>query len=121
MRMGVALFTAALAAAVSAQPVEAQKVAGPLQLPDGVAFEVLRVRPNVYMFASTLGNVVVQVGNQPNNDGVLLVDTGSGQWTDRILTEIKRLSDKPIRYVVNTSADADHTGGNAVIAKAGSP
>jgi cyclase len=79
------------------------------------------VRPNVYMLASSLGNVVVQVGNQPNNDGVLLVDTGDGQWTDRILTEVKQLSDKPIRYVVNTNADADHTGGNAVIAKAGSP
>ena len=84
-------------------------------------FEVLRVRPNVYMFASTLGNVTVQIGEQANNDGVLLVDTGDGQFTDRILAEVKKLSAKPIRYIVNTSADAARTGGNAAIAKTGAP
>lgn len=89
--------------------------------PPGVKFEVLQVRPNVYLFASSAGHVTVQIGEQANNDGVLVVDTGDGRLTERILDEIKKLSSKPIRYVVNTSADAQRTGGNAVIAKAGRP
>lgn len=116
--MRIALLV--LAVAASAQQVDVKLISGS-QPPADVKFEVLRVRPNVYMFASTLGNVVVQVGNQANNDGVLLVDTGNGQLTDRMMAEIKKLSEKPIRYVINTNADADHTGGNAVFAKAGKP
>jgi cyclase len=80
-------------------------------------FEVRHVRGNVYMFASTLGNVAVQVGKDPGHDGVLLVDTGPPQLTERILTEVRKLSSEPIRYILNTSADADHTGGNEAIAK----
>lgn len=81
------------------------------------AFEVRHVRGNVYMFASTLGNVTVQVGNDPGHDGVLLVDTGPARLTERILAEVRKLSPEPIRYILNTSADPDHTGGNAAIAK----
>ena len=39
-------------------------------------YEVRHVQGNVYMFASTLGNVTIQVGKDPGHDGVLLVDTG---------------------------------------------
>ena len=84
---------------------------------NGFAFEVRHVRGNVYMFASTLGNVAVQVGKDPGHDGVLLVDTGTPQLTERILAEVRKLSSEPIRYILNTSADADHTGGNEAIAK----
>jgi cyclase len=84
---------------------------------DGVAFEVLHVRANVYMFASTLGNVTVQIGKDPGHDGVLLVDSGPPQLTSRIQAEIRRLTSNPVKYILNTSADADHTAGNAAIAK----
>ena len=84
---------------------------------NGFAFEVRHVRGNVYLFATTLGNVTVQVGKDPGHDGVLLVDTGPPQLTERILAEVRRLSSEPIRYILNTSADADHTGGNEAIAK----
>jgi cyclase len=92
-------------------------LAGLAPAQDGVQMETLRVRGNVYLLASTLGNITVQVGKDPGHDGILLVDTGPGQLSGRILAEIRKLSDEPIRYIVNTSADADHTGGNAVIAK----
>ncbi len=82
--------------------------------------EVLLVRGNVYMFASDEGNITVQVGDHRDNDGVLMVDTGPAAMTDRVLAELRKLTDKPIRYLVNTSADADHVGGNAVLSKAGS-
>ena len=44
---------------------------------DDVNVEVLHVHGNVYMLASTLGNVTIQVGRDPGHDGVLLVDTGA--------------------------------------------
>jgi glyoxylase-like metal-dependent hydrolase (beta-lactamase superfamily II) len=60
--------------------------------------------------------VTVHIGDQ----GLILVDTGAAGASDRILAAIRRLSDKPIRYVINTTVDADHTGGNEAIgAKAG--
>ena len=70
--------------------------------------EVLHVRGNVYMFASDSGNVTVQVGEHRDNDGVLMVDTGSAQMADRILAKLKNLTNKQLKYVVNTSADLDH-------------
>jgi glyoxylase-like metal-dependent hydrolase (beta-lactamase superfamily II) len=80
-------------------------------------FEVLHVRGNVYMLASDGGNVTVQVGEHRDNDGVLLVDTGTASMAPRILAELKKLTNKPLRYLVNTSADLDHAGGNAIIGK----
>ena len=61
-------------------------------------------------------NVAAQIGDQ----GVLLVDTGTEAAADAILAEVRRLAgDKPIRYIVNTHAHRDHTGGNVTIAAAG--
>ena len=52
-------------------------------------------------------------------DGVLLVDTSVPQMADKITAAVARLTDKPIRYVVNTHAHADHFGANEAMAKAG--
>ncbi len=82
-----------------------------------VDFEVIHVRGNVYMFANDVANVTVQVGEHVGNDGVLMVDTGPAQLTDRIRTEIQKLSKKAIRYIINTNADADHIAGNAAFGK----
>ena len=49
-----------------------------------------------------------------------IVDSGSGKLTDKILAEIRRLSPKPIRYIVNTDFHAAYTGGNAKLKNAGS-
>src|SRR5260370_19263459 len=103
--MRIVFLTALLAALVLAQ-----------SPPD---IEVLHVRGNVYMFASDGGNVTVQVGEHRDNDGVLMVDTGSAQMAGRIQAELKKLTKKPLRYVVNTSADPDHAGGNATMGKPG--
>src|SRR5437867_11239034 len=77
-----------------------------LRNPDNGDIEVLRVQGNIYVIAGAGGNVVVQVGPS----GILMVDSKSVPLTDRLMTEIKTLSvlDKPIRYSLNTSADADH-------------
>jgi cyclase len=80
-------------------------------------YEVRHVQGNVYMFASTLGNVTIQIGKDPGHDGVLLVDTGSPQLRETLLAEIRKLSDAPVRFIINTSADPDHIGANAVLLK----
>ena len=79
--------------------------------------EVLHVRGNVYMFASDEGNITVQVGEHRDNDGVLMVDTGSANMTESVQAELHKLTNKPLLYIVNTSADPDHVGGNAVLSK----
>ena len=83
------------------------------QSADGL--DVVQVRPDFYMIAGAGGNVAVQIGPA----GVILVDTGSAPMADAVLAAVKRLTDRPIRYVVNTSADADHVGGNDKLSKAG--
>ena len=90
--------------------ISAQQAAAP-----AVALEVLPVAGNVYLFAGTGANVVVQA----SEDGALIVDPGIEAVSDRLIAEVRRLTRRPIRYVVNTSADADHIGGNDRLADAG--
>jgi cyclase len=78
--------------------------------------DIWPVRDNIFMLVGEGGNTTVQLGE----DGVLVVDTKLAPAGDALLAAIRKISDKPIRYVVNTHAHADHVGGNAVIAAAGS-
>jgi glyoxylase-like metal-dependent hydrolase (beta-lactamase superfamily II) len=58
----------------------------------------------------------VQIGR----DGVLVVDPQSGTFSAPLLAEIGRLSDnKPVRFVLNTSGDPEHVGGNQAVASSG--
>jgi len=81
----------------------------------GANLEVLQVRPNFYMIAGAGGNIGFQVGA----DGVVVVDSGSASSVDAVVAAIKKVTTQPIRYVIDTSADPDHAGGNAALAKAG--
>jgi cyclase len=76
---------------------------------------VLPVAGNVYMLVGDGGNITVQVGDQ----GTLVVDTGAGKLSDKVLAAIRKLSDNPIQFIVNTSFHPDHTGGNVKIRAAG--
>jgi glyoxylase-like metal-dependent hydrolase (beta-lactamase superfamily II) len=77
--------------------------------------DVVQLRPNFYVIGGAGGNVVVQIGPE----GVILVDSGSTERADQVLAAIRRLTDLPIRYIINTSMDPDHTGGNEKLARAG--
>jgi cyclase len=79
------------------------------------ALDILQVRPNFYMIAGAGGNIGVQIGS----DGVVFVDSGRAESADQVVAAVRKITDKPIRYIINTSADADHVGGNAKVAKAG--
>lgn len=85
---------------------------------------LLPVRKNIWMLVGAGGNIAVSAGA----DGVLLVDSGNAAMTDKAMAAIQQLGlqlsvngapPKPVQFVINTSVDADHTGGNEKIAKAG--
>jgi cyclase len=77
--------------------------------------EVLQLRPNFSMIAGAGANIAVQIGD----DGVVVVDAGSAVKGEAVVAAIKRITARPIRYVIDTSADPDHVGGNEAIARAG--
>ncbi len=77
--------------------------------------DVLQVRPNFYMIAGAGSNIAVQIGT----DGVVVVDAGVAERADAVIAEIRKLTKQPIRYVINTSADPDHVGGNEKLSRAG--
>jgi glyoxylase-like metal-dependent hydrolase (beta-lactamase superfamily II) len=83
--------------------------------PDRGTIELLHVQGNVYLLAGAGGNSVLQVGET----GAILVDTKSGPLTEQVLAEIRKLvpQGKTLRIIMNTSADADHVGGNQKIAE----
>jgi cyclase len=128
--IGVALFVSAALAAFAAQ--------------NQGDIEIVHVRGPVYLLAGAGGNITLSAGP----DGVLLVDSGLAQMSDRIITAIRQLQreitasepalkygsenrselqsqratpppPKPIRYIINTHLHPDHTGGNERIARSG--
>jgi cyclase len=76
---------------------------------------VLEVRPNIHMLSGAGGNITVQTGKL----GVLLGDTPPPGLAKSFLAQVASLSRAPIRYVINTSGDVEHAGGNAAIAATG--
>ena len=113
---------------------------------------MLPVQGNIYMLVADGTNITASVGA----DGVMLVNTGSAQMTDKVLAAVNQLANsvvtppapntcfgancpgawgwaspymnavisspappRPLRYIVNTSAAAEHVGGNEKIAATG--
>jgi cyclase len=77
--------------------------------------ESYHVQGNVWLLAGAGSNVAVQLGDE----GVLVVDTGTAAAREPLLAAIRKLSTKPIRWVVNTTSDVEHTGGNTAVSQAG--
>jgi glyoxylase-like metal-dependent hydrolase (beta-lactamase superfamily II) len=73
------------------------------------------VQGRVYVIAGAGQNVVVQVGDA----GIELVNAGAAGTTPAVLAAIRQLSDKPIQFIIATSADLDAVGGAFELAKAG--
>jgi cyclase len=77
--------------------------------------EVVQIRPNFYVIGGAGANIVVQTGPE----GVVLVDSGSTAMSEQVLAAIRQITPLPIRYIINTSMDAEHVGGNGELAAAG--
>ncbi len=76
--------------------------------------EVLPVQGNVHMIVGAGANVAVQIGEE----GPFVVDSGGAGSGERLLSAVSRLTNRPVRFLVNTNADADHVAGNEIIVKA---
>jgi len=86
--------------------------AGPLYAQQ---LDTIQIRDNVWVIFGAGGNVTVHVGE----DGVMLVDSGSEAMADRTLAAVKAITRAPIRMIINTSADAEHVGGNDKVSLGG--
>jgi len=81
----------------------------------GGDIKVVHVRGSVYALFGAGAAVVVSIGE----DGVLVVDTGAATQTEKIVAIIRQLSKREIRWILNTTLDADHIGGNEKLSLAG--
>jgi cyclase len=74
-----------------------------------VEIKVSKVAGSVYMLEGSGGNIGVSVGD----DGIVIVDDQFAPLAPKIKAALKGITDKPIRFVLNTHFHGDHTGGNA--------
>lgn len=110
-----ALVAGSLLLAASAASAASKKMDEPKIDFDKVQIETTQIRPNIYMLSGAGTNMAVQIGH----DGVLVVDTLYPELAEKAVAAIRKLSDKPIRYIIDTNFRTDHVGGNGVIGKAG--
>ena len=82
---------------------------------DKVEITTTKLSEHTYMLQGAGGNIGVSVGE----DGVFVIDDQFAPLSEKILTAIKALSDKPLKFLVNTHYHGDHTGGNENMARAG--
>lgn len=82
---------------------------------DNVEIKTTKLSDHTYMLEGAGGNIGVSVGK----DGVFIIDDQFAPLSEKILTAIKGLSDKPLKFLVNTHYHGDHSGGNENMTKAG--
>lgn len=80
-----------------------------------VEIKVTKVAGTVYMLQGAGGNIGASVGE----DGIVIVDDQYAPLADKIQAALKGITDKPVRFVINTHWHGDHTGGNAYFSKQG--
>ena len=81
----------------------------------GVEIKTQEVAEGIYMLIGQGGNIGVSVGE----DGVFMIDDQYAPLTEKIMAAIAALSDKPVRFLINTHWHYDHTGGNENLGKQG--
>jgi cyclase len=109
MSRGARAFVLGLAVGLFARPVLAQQDFSKVEVTSE------KVAEGVYMLKGGGGNIGVSVGA----DGVFLIDDQYAPLTPKIKAAVSALSDKPIRFVLNTHWHGDHTGGNENLGSSG--
>jgi glyoxylase-like metal-dependent hydrolase (beta-lactamase superfamily II) len=80
-----------------------------------VNIEAVKLTEQIYMLKGQGGNIGLFVGE----DAVFMIDDQFARLTPKILSAIKKITDKPVTYLINTHWHGDHTGGNENMAKEG--
>jgi len=73
------------------------------------------VQGNIYMLVGDGANITLQVGKQ----GALLVNTGFDKMSDKVIAVVKKMSERPLQYIINTNSYPDSTSGNEPVRNAG--
>jgi glyoxylase-like metal-dependent hydrolase (beta-lactamase superfamily II) len=83
-----------------------------------VQIKVTKVSGNIYMLEGAGGNIAASVGD----DGIVIVDDEFAPLAEKIQAALKdlKITDKPVRFVINTHYHGDHTGGNEPFTNSGS-
>jgi cyclase len=113
--MRIFFTIAAVLMVASGDSLVAQNTPAPATSSGVGAVHLWPVQRNIYAAVGPGGNTTMSIGD----DGVLVVDTMTAEAAPDLIASIKSLSNKPIRWIVNTHSHRDHTGGNAVVAKSG--
>lgn len=85
----------------------------PAQQPD---IKTIKVTDNIYMLQGAGGNIGVMVGE----DGVFMIDDQFAASNPAIMAAIAKITDQPVKFLINTHWHPDHTGGNELMGEAGS-
>jgi cyclase len=102
-RLAVAFLLFLTPALVAAQDEDLSKV----------QIKVTKVAGSVYMLEGAGGNIGASVGN----DGIVVVDDQYAPLAEKIQAALKGVTDKPVRFIINTHYHGDHTGGNVFFQK----
>ena len=78
------------------------------QQPPAQPLTVEKIADDLHVIVGSGGNVAVLT----SPEGVILVDDKFERNVPEILQKVKSITDKPIRYILNTHQHGDHTGGN---------
>jgi len=78
-----------------------------------VQMKVSKVAGNVYMIEGAGGNIGASVGE----DGIVIVDDQYAPLAEKIQAALKGITNKPVRFIINTHFHPDHTGGNEYFQK----
>ena len=107
LTLGVAVVLLASASAAGAQQ----------QQPDWAKVEIKteKLADGLYVLFGQGGNIGLSIGE----DGAFIIDDQFAPLTEKIMAAIRALTDKPVRFVLNTHWHGDHTGGNENFGKAG--
>lgn len=82
---------------------------------DEVEIKTTKLTDSVYMLVGAGGNIGLSVGE----DGAFMIDDQFAELSEKILAAVAEITDKPIKFLVNTHHHGDHTGGNKNIGKTG--
>jgi cyclase len=105
--VSMAAALAVFASAVAAQPRDW----------DAIEIKPHQVSAKFYYLEGSGGNIGLMIGD----DGIVMIDDQFAPLSAKILAAIRQISDKPIRFLINTHVHGDHTGGNANFAGMGIP
>jgi glyoxylase-like metal-dependent hydrolase (beta-lactamase superfamily II) len=82
---------------------------------NNITIKTTKLTDSIYMLEGSGGNILVSIGQ----DGVFMVDDQFAPLTVKIKDAFSKITDKPIKFVINTHSHPDHTGGNENLGETG--